>query len=96
MYLKYINEFRVNQRSAMIYCNCQGAICLSKNQTHYKNIKYIDIKIYFIPLEVSRTTIKLGKIHTDDIFVDILTKAIPGAMFKLLNRNLQRAILQKI
>ncbi|KAH9682681.1 hypothetical protein KPL71_027445 [Citrus sinensis] len=77
-----LKELGVNQRSVVVHCDSQSAICLSKNQTHHERTKHIDIKVYFIRLEVSKATVMLQKIHTDDNVADMLTKAVPGAKFK--------------
>lgn len=65
-----------------MHCDSQSAICLSKNQTYHERTKHIDIKLHFIRLEVSKATVKLQKIHTNDNVADILTKVVPGAKFK--------------
>lgn len=77
-----LKELGVNQRSVVIHCDSQSAICLSKNQTHHERTKHIDIKVHFIRLEVSKATVMLQKIHTDDNAADMLTKAVPEAKFK--------------
>ncbi|XP_052295398.1 secreted RxLR effector protein 161-like [Citrus sinensis] len=78
-----LKELGVDQRSIMINCDSQSAICLSKNQTHHEMTKHIDIKLHFIRLEVLRATVKLQKIHTDKNVADILTKPVTTAKFKL-------------
>ncbi|KAH9657439.1 hypothetical protein KPL70_023077 [Citrus sinensis] len=78
-----LKELGVDQRSIMINCDSQSAICLSKNQTHYERTKHIDIKLHFIRLEVLKATVKLQKIHTDKNVADILTKLVTTAKFKL-------------
>ena len=77
-----LKELGVNQRSVVMHCDSQSAICLSKNQTYHERTKHIDIKLHFIRLEVSKATVKLQEIHTNDNVVDILTKVVPGAKFK--------------
>lgn len=76
-----LKELGVDQNSVVIHCDSQSAICLSKNQTHHKKTKHVDIKLHFFRLEVSKATIKLQKIHTDNNVVDMLTKAILRAKF---------------
>ena len=78
-----LKELGIDQRSIVINCDSQSAICLSKNQTHHEKTKHIDIKLHFIRLEVSRTTVKLQKIHTDKNVADMLTKPVTTAKFKL-------------
>lgn len=45
--------------------------------------KHIDVKLYFIRLEVSKGIIQLLKIHTSNNIVDMLTKSIPSVKFEL-------------
>ncbi|KAH9762600.1 Integrase catalytic domain-containing protein [Citrus sinensis] len=78
-----LKELGIDQRSIMIKCDSQSAICLSKNQTHYERTKHIDIKLHFIRLEVLKATVKLQKIHTDKNVADMLTKPVTTAKFKL-------------
>ena len=56
---RMLKELGVDQRSIMINCDSQSAICLSKNQTHHEKTKHIDIKLHFIRLEVLKATVKL-------------------------------------
>ncbi|KAH9678917.1 hypothetical protein KPL71_025907 [Citrus sinensis] len=78
-----LKELGIDQRSVVINCDSQSAICLSKNQTHHEKTKHIDIKLHFIRLEVLRATVKLQKVHTDKNVVDMLTKPVTTAKFKL-------------
>ncbi|KAH9649106.1 hypothetical protein KPL70_025861 [Citrus sinensis] len=78
-----LKELGVDQRSMMINCDSQSAICLSKNQAHYERTKHIDIKLHFIRLEVLKATVKLQKIHKDKNVADMLTKPVTTAKFKL-------------
>ena len=63
-----LKQLGVDQRSIVINCDSQSVICLSKNQTHHKRTKHIDIKVHFIRLEVSKATVKLQKIHTNEYY----------------------------
>ena len=76
-----LKELGVDKNLVVIHCDSQSVICLSKNQTHHEKTKHIDIKLHFIRLEVSKATVKLQKIHTDNNVANMLTKAIPGAKF---------------
>ena len=78
-----ITELGVEQGTVTVYSDSQSAIHLSKNQTHYEKTKHIDIKLHFVRLEVSRGTVKLLKIHTEENLVDMLTKVVPTTKFIL-------------
>lgn len=73
-------ELRHEQKQVTIFCNNQSAIYFNKNQIHHEKTKYINIKLYFIRLEVLRGVINSKKIHTDDNVVATLT--ILGAKFE--------------
>ncbi|KAH9658994.1 hypothetical protein KPL70_023693 [Citrus sinensis] len=74
-------ELGANQETVEVYCDSQSAIHLSKNQTHHERTKHIDIKLHFVRPEVSRGTVKMLKVHTDQNPTDILTKVVPSAKF---------------
>ncbi|KAH9728537.1 hypothetical protein KPL70_009073 [Citrus sinensis] len=78
-----INELGYKKSSIAILCDSQSAISLSKNQVHHEKTKHIDIKLYFIRLEVSKGTVKLVKVHTSNNVADMLTKPVPMAKFKV-------------
>ena len=78
-----LKKLGVDQRSVVINCDSWSVICLSKNQTHHKRTKHINIKVHFIRLEVSKATVKLQKIHTNKNIADMLTKSVTTAKFKL-------------
>ena len=61
-----ITELGAKQESVAVYSDSQSAIHLSKNQSHHKKTKYIDVKLHFVRLEVSRGAVKLLKIHTEE------------------------------
>ncbi|KAH9668832.1 hypothetical protein KPL70_021540 [Citrus sinensis] len=83
MWLKDIlNELGHEQSTIKIFYDSESAICLSKNHVHHEKTKYIDIKLHFIRLEVTKGTIQLVKIHTSENMADMLTKSIPTVKFK--------------
>lgn len=86
MVKRHIEELRHCQRSQTVFFDNQSAICLSKIQTHHENTKNIDIKLHLIKLEVSKATIKLKKIYTNDIVTDMLTKFVSSANLDLCFR----------
>ncbi|KAH9679155.1 hypothetical protein KPL71_026007 [Citrus sinensis] len=74
-----VTELGFEQKQVAVHCDSHSVICLSKNQVHHEKTKHIDIKLHFVRLEVSKGVVKLLKIHTDDNFTDMLTKAVPAA-----------------
>ena len=78
-----VSELGANQETVEVYCDNQSEIHLSKNQTHHERTNHIDVKLHFVRLEVSRGTVKMLKVHTDQNPADMLTKVVPSANFNL-------------
>ena len=43
-----INDLRINQEYANIYCDNLSAICFAKDQVHHDRTKHIDVRYHFI------------------------------------------------
>ncbi|KAH9678410.1 hypothetical protein KPL71_025698 [Citrus sinensis] len=76
---RMVPELGAKQETVEVYCDSQSAIHLSKNQTYHERTKHIDVKLHFVRLEVSKGTVKMLKVHTDQNPADMLTKAVPSA-----------------
>ena len=76
-------KLEAKQEYVTVYSDNQSAIHLSKNQSHHKKTKHIDVKLHFVRLEVSKGAVKLLKIHTKENPTDMLTKVVPTAKFIL-------------
>jgi len=55
-------------------CDNSSAIQLSKNQVYHERTKHIDVKLHFIREEITRGSVKVMKISTDQNPFDIITK----------------------
>ena len=42
-----VSELGMNQRSVMVFCDSQSAICLKKNQGFHEKAKHIDVRFHF-------------------------------------------------
>jgi hypothetical protein len=62
----------------ILYCDNQAAITLATTDNYHVQTKHIDIHFHFIRHSVKSGVFKLIYCPTDDMVVDILTKALPG------------------
>ena len=62
--------------SVILNVDNQGAINLARNPMYHKRSKHIDVKYHFIRSEVSRGTVKLVYIPTNENVADIFTKPV--------------------
>jgi hypothetical protein len=78
--------------TAVLYCDNQSALAISRNDVHHHRTKHIDIKHHFIRDHVKSKRITITWIPTQQQQADILTKPldrIKFALFRyaLLNHN---------
>ncbi|KAK9048691.1 hypothetical protein SSX86_032343 [Deinandra increscens subsp. villosa] len=78
----FITELGIEDCSAIVKCDNQGALQLSKNQMYHERTKHINVKYHFIREVISSGEITVGDINTKDNVADILTKAVGGAGFQ--------------
>jgi hypothetical protein len=64
-----------------IYTDNQGALSLIETGTAHKRTKHISVKAHWIRAAQENGTIKVMKVHTDDNFSDIMTKATTTGTF---------------
>jgi len=62
--------------STTLHCDNQAALKLAQDDNYHMQTKHIDIRYHFIRDVVKRGYIKLQYCPTDDMMVDILTKAL--------------------
>ena len=68
--------------AAVVFCDSQSAIQLSKNQVFHKRTEHIDVRLHFLGDEIAKGSIKLMKIPTDENPSDMLTKTVTSIKFK--------------
>jgi hypothetical protein len=71
-----------------LYCNNQGAICLSKDPTFYGRTKHIDVHFHFIRQTISLGAINLFYMPTEDMTADIFTKSLSCIKFEKFHADL--------
>ena len=83
MWLKgLIGELGIVQDKVEVFYNNQSFIHLIKIQMFHERTKPVDIKLHFIRDIISRRTMTLEKIHTDENLADMVTKPMTGIKFK--------------
>lgn len=65
----------------MVFCDNQGAVCLSKDKKFHERTKNIDVKFHFIRDVVRDKKLCVEKVHTDDNAIVFFTKIVPGSKF---------------
>jgi hypothetical protein len=61
----------------MLYCNNQSAIKLATTDNYHSHTKYLDQCYHYVWDIVAQGTIKLVYCPSEDMVVDLLTKALP-------------------
>ena len=68
--------FECELEATVVHCDNQSGIRLSENPVFHDRSKHIDIRYHFLRDCVQRGTIRLEYIQTDELVVDIFTKAL--------------------
>ncbi len=76
-----------------IMCDNQGCIALAKNPTHHFRTKHIDIQHHFIREKLESGEIGLKYYATQDMVVDVLTKALAKEWHQNLTRSMGLGVL---
>ena len=77
-----LGDFGVIQQAVEVKCDSSSAICLTKHQTFHERSKHVDVRLHFIRDEVSKGTVRVTKVGTEENASDMLTKAIPSSKLK--------------
>jgi hypothetical protein len=73
---------------AVIYCDNQSCVKLSKNPMFHDRSKHIEIKYYFLRDKVHKGEVVLHYISTDEETADILAKPFSNIKFAYLREKL--------
>ena len=68
----------------LLYCDNQSAIAVTKNEQYHARMKHIDIWYHFIQESIVREIIEVRYCPTQNMIVNIFTKALPIKTFKHL------------
>ncbi len=76
-----------------LYCDNQATLRLATDDNYHARTKHIDIRYHFIQHVVASDALQLVYCPTDDMTMDILTKALPKwkANFHIASLSLRRA-----
>ncbi|CAA7045319.1 unnamed protein product [Microthlaspi erraticum] len=70
------------EERAMVWCDSQSAICLSKNNVFHERTKHISYKYHFIREVIEEGEVEVSKVHTSVNPADILTKSVRVSTFE--------------
>ena len=70
--------------NTMIYIDNSSTICIIKNPVQHSKTKHIEITHHFIRDCNEKKLVQVVKIHTDNNFADLLTKAFDVGRFQYL------------
>ncbi|GKB75650.1 putative ribonuclease H-like domain-containing protein [Tanacetum coccineum] len=77
-------DYGYNFMHTMINIDNNSCICIVKNLVSHTKTKHIEIRYHFIRDYNDKKLIRVVKIHTDDNFADLLTKALDVGRFQYL------------
>lgn len=78
-----MSELRMKKKSVTVYSDSSNDIHLYENPTHHERTKHIDIKLHFIRNKLSKGSVKMSQVHTDENSADILTKVVHSTKFSV-------------
>ncbi|CAA7047040.1 unnamed protein product [Microthlaspi erraticum] len=77
-----LDDMGLKPAKALIWCDSESAICLSKNNTFHERTKHVATKFNFIRDVIEEGEVAVSKIHTSKNPADMLTKSIPVRKFE--------------
>ena len=78
-----LNKLGMRQEVLTVHCDNKSAMHLTKNQMFHEKTKHIDVRMNFVKNILTKGEIQVVKIHIEDNLVDMLTKPVIVAKFKL-------------
>ena len=81
-------DYGLNFFNTPIKCDNEAAVCIVKNPVQHSKTKHIDIRMHFIRNCYDRKLVNIEKVHTDNNFADLFTKAFDRARFEFLVESL--------
>lgn len=78
----FVSELGIDNVQAVVHCDSQGAIQLSRNSIFHERTKHINVKLHFIRDIVQSKEIEIKQVDTKDNAADMLTKVLPSFDFE--------------
>ena len=88
VHYRLLKELGVADLTITIYEDNQGCVKLVENPIDRKRTRHIKIRYHYIRQQFEEGVIKLIWIPTGDQLADMLTKAVPRAIFEKLTPHL--------
>ncbi|CAM8975579.1 unnamed protein product [Rhodiola kirilowii] len=83
MWLQCLSEAKLFSGTAVVRCDSQSAICLSKNPVYHERSKHIDIKYHFVRDKIENGDVIVDKVGIEFNPADMGTKTVTYTKFKL-------------
>jgi hypothetical protein len=82
-YRNLFTEFGYSQNQASpLYIDNQSALSVARNPDHHGRVKHLDLQFYWLRDEVSKGSIHVKHLRTDEMPADVLTKALHREKFQ--------------
>jgi hypothetical protein len=81
--------FQLIKPSTTLFSDNQAAISLTKDHQYHVHTKHIDVRYHFIRWVIEQGSLCLVYCPTDDMVMDMLTKALPSAKVKHFTAGLR-------
>ncbi|GJX44246.1 hypothetical protein Tco_0260922 [Tanacetum coccineum] len=82
-------DYGYNFMQTKIHIDNESTICIVKNLVFHSKTKHIEIRHHFIRDSYEKRLIQMIKIHTDNNFADLLTKAFDVSRFQYLIASIE-------
>ncbi|XP_055848470.1 uncharacterized protein LOC129913695 [Episyrphus balteatus] len=66
-----------DKQNIILFCDNQGAICLSSTTVYHARTKHIDVRHHFIRNVINDQLVKIQYLKTSQMIADSLTKSLP-------------------
>ncbi|PHT36252.1 hypothetical protein CQW23_23952 [Capsicum baccatum] len=75
-------ELSKDLQITMVFCDCQSAIFLTKDQLFHERTKHMDVWYHFVREIIARGDMVVSKISTHDNLTDMMTMTLPSVKFE--------------